>query len=163
MNVYLLLAVVSSFSMVFHPLHISVCEIDHDTNRNALEITTRIFTDDLELQIRTEEGDEQIDIINGINNKDRNRLIEAYLKRHITIWLDGTETAFKYLGSEEENGAMYCYMEITGVEKLGKVGVKNSILIDVFRDQVNLVHVSQGDKIKSMKLEGIYIQDEIDF
>ena len=41
--------IVTSF---WHPFHVSVCEIYHNSKTNSLEISMKLFTDDLELSIQ---------------------------------------------------------------------------------------------------------------
>ncbi|MEO1098652.1 MAG: DUF6702 family protein, partial [Bacteroidota bacterium] len=47
---------------ILHPLHVSVCEIEYDSNKKSLEIIQRIFLDDLESEIRLDLNQPELDI-----------------------------------------------------------------------------------------------------
>ena len=160
---YLGLTVLCLLSMAFHPLHVSICEIDHDQKRNTLEITARVFVDDLEAEIRSETGISDLDIIYDLDQEKRDLQLQQYFEKHLVVSLSGRESSIKYLGSEEESGAMFCYLEIANVEALGNIRVKYDVLLDFYDDQVNLVHISQGDKVKSLKMDPGTPEGEMDF
>ncbi|MDX1628346.1 MAG: DUF6702 family protein, partial [Fulvivirga sp.] len=69
----------------------------------------------------------------------------------------------KYLGHELEAGAIYVYMEVEKVRKLNSLTVRNEVLLPVFDDQVNLVHVKVDGKIRSMKLEEGDEEDQLNY
>ena len=161
MMVKILILTVISICGIWHPLHVSVCEIDFDQDRNALEITQRIFADDLEIELRRENGNE-LDFLNT-KSQQRDLLLEKYLSRHVQIQLEGQNKDFEYLGHEIENDAVFCYFQITNVSELKSISVKNDILLKVYNDQINLVHVSIEDNVKSMKLWVKESRSEVSF
>lgn len=140
----------SAFSL--HPIHVSVCDIEYDEERQALEVVQRIFLDDLEKAIRAQEGKPQLDITRPEGDKTTDEMVGKYLKDHFHITVNGKEESYNYLGHEIEADALYAYVEIEKVKKLKSVKVFSSILTDIYDDQVNLVHVKVSGKIRSMKL-----------
>ena len=52
MQQYLICAVFFFGSMAIHPFHVSVCEIEFDQKTEALQITQRIFLDDIETWVK---------------------------------------------------------------------------------------------------------------
>ena len=160
---YVVLTVVSLLFAALHPLHVSICELDYDQERKALEITQRIFLDDLELELRKETGKEKLDIVDGISSSERDEMVKSYLKKHLKVWLSGKEAQIDYLGHEMESDAIFCYLEIKKVRKIDLVKVMNDVLLNFYEDQINLIHVSEGDKVKSMRLHPKLKSSEIDF
>ncbi len=160
---YVLLAVSLLTLTGWHPLHVSVCEIDYDRERKALEITQRIFYDDLELELRKETGNETLDIVDGVTYEELDGLLEQYIQRHVSVFLEGKVADYDYLGHELEGDAVFCYFEITKVRKLNRIAVKNDILLNYYDDQINIVHISEKDKVRSMRLERKSPRDEIIF
>ena len=51
------------FQSVFHPFHVSVSDIKYKEDQKAIQISTRIFLDDLELALRAFTGNEKLDIM----------------------------------------------------------------------------------------------------
>jgi hypothetical protein len=138
--------------LFLHPIHASVTEINFSEKDNALQITSRIFVDDLEQSIRNKRKEPELDILlpkNGISTHD---LVVEYLKEHFKVKLDGKLQKLKLLGHEKEDAAIVCYIEIEKVKKFKAIEVFDDILMDLYEDQSNLVHVTYKGPIKSVRL-----------
>lgn len=136
-----------------HPVHVSVTDIEYDAERKALEMVSHIFLDDLENHIRLLQKDRFLDVLNPKGDKSSNDLIKNYFKERFKLVVNGKEQAYNFLGYEHEGAAIYVYVEVEKVKKLKSISVKNEVLLQLFDDQVNLVHVKVDGKIRSMKLE----------
>ena len=141
-----------SLAGLFHPIHLSVTEINYSEKDKALQISTRMFIDDLELSIQKEMKDDALDIIKPANGKTTDQFVSAYLQKHLKVKVDGKPQTLKYLGSEVEGLAIICYIEIPTVKKLKTVEVTNDVIMETHSDQSNLVHVTYKDKVKSVRL-----------
>ena len=151
LNFFFLVAAISSVGVI-HPLHVSVCEIEYDADSKSLEIIQRIFLDDLETQVRRDRSQPELDITLPGGGLSTDQLVESYLQRRLQFVVNGKQAEYRYLGHEIEGDVIFCYMEIEKVKKLRSLRVQSSILADVFDDQVNIVHVEVGRKLRSMKL-----------
>lgn len=147
-----MLSIFYSFLLLFHPLHISVTEIEYNEKAEALQIISRIFVDDLEVAIRAKIGSPELDILNPKNGLTTKGLIADYLKDHLKIRLDGKEQQLNFLGYEEENFAFICYIEIEKIKSFKVIEVENTVITETYDDQSNLVHVTYKGPIKSMRL-----------
>ncbi|HRK53875.1 MAG TPA: hypothetical protein PK185_08170 [Cyclobacteriaceae bacterium] len=147
-----MLSILYSFLLLFHPLHISVTEIEYNEKAEALQIISRIFVDDLEVAIRAKIGSPELDILNPKNGLTTKGLIADYLKDHLKIRLDGKEQQLNFLGYEEENFAFICYIEIEKIKSFKVIEVENTVITETYDDQSNLVHVTYKGPIKSMRL-----------
>jgi hypothetical protein len=135
-----------------HPVHMSVTEINYSEKDKALQITSRIFIDDLELSIRRDLQDEDLDLLKPDNGKTTDQLISAYLAKHLKVKVDGKQVVQKYLGSEVEDVAIICYIEIPNIKKLKTIETLNDVIQETHSDQSNLVHVTYKEKLKSLRL-----------
>ncbi|MBL6446304.1 hypothetical protein JMN32_08290 [Fulvivirga sp. 29W222] len=162
MRKYFMLVAVIFLSSFKHPIHVSVCDIEFDKERNALEIVQRIFLDDLELAVRNQQGDQMIDLLSPKGTTTDN-LVKAYLKAHFKISVNNKAETYSYLGHEVEGDALYAYMEIEKVKKLNSIQVYSAILTREHDDQVNLVHVEVDKKIKSLKLTNSNKTDQLEY
>ena len=135
-----------------HPVHLSVTEINYSDKDKALQITSRIFIDDLELSIQRELKDNDLDILNPANGKTTDQLVSAYLLKHLKVKVDNKVQSLKYLGHEIEGVAIICYIEISNIKKLKTVETLNDVIMETHSDQSNIVHVTYKEKIKSLRL-----------
>ena len=139
-------------SWMFHPLHVSVAEIEYDEKEKELEIMMRIFVDDLENAIRLQQNKNDLDILNPPVGSSTDKLISSYVLSHFKIDLDNKVQIIRYLGQEEEGEAVVCYLLVSNVKNLGAIEITNDILCELFDDQSNLVHVTSGEIVKSVRL-----------
>lgn len=146
-----LLILISIFIGV-HPLHVSVTEIDMDEKDKALEITMRVFIDDVELALRKKLNQPELDVLNLKNGLTLDQLMTDYLRDHLKISLDKKIQKIKYLGHEIEDEGFIFYNEVSAIKKWQTIEVQNDIIMETHSDQSNLVHVKVKDKIKSMRL-----------
>jgi hypothetical protein len=126
-----------------HPFHLSLTEIKWNKDSEQLEISQKIFWDDLEIALSAYH-DTSIDFLNPANKDLLNKQIEAYLLSQNKIWIDEKAVVIKYLGHEVEEDAAWFYLESEKVKEPTAVKVKNSLLIDPFADQKNVVQIYFG-------------------
>lgn len=135
-----------------HPLHVSVTEIKFDAKDKELEITVRIFLDDLEEAIRQERKQASLDITNPGTGLTVDLLVSNYLTTRLTAKVDNKVVVIKYLGHEIEGDAIVVYAYAPNVKKLKTIDVHHTTITEVYEDQSNLVHITVGDKTRSLRL-----------
>jgi hypothetical protein len=145
-----------------HPLHVSVTEIEFDEKEKRLEIMMRVFADDLELTMRKQFNQPELDIIKP-KDLTVDQMMSEYLKSHFNIAVEGKSQTIKYLGHEIEGEAFIFYMEVSNVKKLKTILVANDILMEIHNDQSNLIHVTVGGNIRSLRLISEKSKDKLTF
>lgn len=148
---YIISLIFSLNGILVHDFHISVCEIEYDEKSQSLEMTHRIFLDDLETTLVDWSGDESVDVYNPKDEKELNKLIGKYLLEKFTVKVNGNNNSMVFIGAESEDDIMYCYIELPKVEKLQSIHILNTILMDKFEDQINMVHIYRGEETTSTK------------
>ncbi len=145
-----------------HPMHVSVTEIDYDEKDKALEITMRVFIDDLETTMRKNINQPELDILNpkGITV---DQMMKDYLAKHFKVTLDNKAQVTTYLGHEREGDAFIFYIEVAKVKKWKTIQVQNDIITEMFEDQSNLVHVTVRGEVHSIRLTKNNPTDKLTF
>ena len=160
---YFLIICGAVFSLSFcHKFYVSICQIDFNSKTNSMEITFKIFTDDLENTLEAQ-GTGKLYLGSERESKDADRFIFNYLKTHFDLKVDNRPVQIKFLGKEVELDVTWCYIEVLDVEKITNITVTNSILIEQFEDQTNIVHVKVEKKQKSMLLHKARVSGSLDF
>lgn len=136
----------------FHPIHVSVTEIEYNEKNKSLQIISRIYIDDLELSVQKQAKNESLDLIEPKNGMTTDKLLSSYLKEHFKIKLDGKPAKINYLAYEIEDLAIICYLEIENVKKLKTLEVTNDVIQEIHGDQSNLVHITYKGPVKSFRL-----------
>jgi hypothetical protein len=143
---------VLAFSLCVHPMHVSVTEIDFDEKDKELEITSRIFIDDLEKTLQSELKQPELDLLNPQNGQTIDQMAGKYLAGHLRISLDGKPQKTEYLGHERDGEALIFYVLVSKVKKWKTIQVFNDVITATYDDQSNLVHVTVQETVKSLRL-----------
>lgn len=145
-----------------HPFYISVCQVDHNPDAAALEMSFRIFMDDLELALETM-GTERLHLGTERETEKADLYIGRYLARHVVIEINGRRASPAFLGKEVDPDAIWCYMEVENIPELESMTMTNTLLLETYEDQVNLVHVNANGQKKSLVFDIQQITQTLDF
>lgn len=135
-----------------HPFYVAVTEMNLNNKDKTLEISCKIFSDDLE-QIIEKSNRVQLDISTEKDKPNFDKLIPAYIKNHLTISIDGKPASLSYLGFEIDKESAYCYLQVENISSLKKIDVSNSLLHDLTPEQINIMHITVNGKRQSTKLD----------
>lgn len=135
-----------------HPFHVSTTEINHNAKDKDLEISCKIFLDDFESCL-SKQFHVKADLSAANMRTAMDSLIKKYLIGHLQIRADNKQMGLNYLGFEKDGEAANIYLEADNIVSVKKVSVVNSILQDMYDDQINIVHVIVGGNRKSTKLD----------
>lgn len=134
-----------------HKYYVSVTQIDYVKEKQAIQVTSRIFIDDFE-RLLQERYDDKIILNTGKDEKEIDLYIEKYIKSKFKIKVNGAVANYKFLGKEYEDDIIYCYIEIENVNEVKSFEVENRILFDLFNDQKNIVRTYINSKHKTFVL-----------
>ena len=128
------------FSWV-HPFHLSVTNIYYKEKEKIIQVEHRIFLDDLEEALRDYSGTEKLDIIED-DQENLNRLITEYLNERLAIVVKEKTIDLVFIGKEVEldQNVLWCYFEAQKVKKFDAFKVRQSVLLEKFSDQENIVN-----------------------
>jgi hypothetical protein len=149
-------------SAFLHPFYVSVTEIAHDKSKNELQVSCRIFADDLENAIK-KQYKAPLDIMHPANRAVADSLISVYLSKHLFITADGKAVHLQYLGYKIEEEAAWCFLAAEKVPAFKRAHVRNDILYNEHPNQINMIHVIQHEVRKSTKLDNPKADADFDF
>lgn len=135
-----------------HPFYIAVTEINLNTSDKTLEVSCKMFADDLE-QTLEKRNHAELDISAEKDKGKFDSYIPAYIRSHLSLAIDGKAASLSYIGFEKEKESAYCYFQVDNVSSLKKLEVNDSILHDFTSDQINIIHVTVNGKRQSTKLD----------
>jgi hypothetical protein len=150
----LLLIILPLFAFsIMHKFYVSVTNIQYSKEDNSLQITSRIFIDDLENVLEERYGVE-MNLATEKESEEANFYIEKYMRSKLVISADGKNKAFVFLGKKYDNDLIICYLEIEDIDLPSRrtLEVENDILTDLFEEQQNIVHFRISGKKKSFVL-----------
>jgi hypothetical protein len=155
MFILLLLLLSSKINTTLHPIHIAISELNYNEKSQSIEVMHKIFIDDLEKEIEKEFQSTAKDLSLKLNTKNQNpksdQFLKDYIEKKFKISIDGKYLPIQYIGKEYETDAVWLYFEIATVNPPKEIKITNSILINFYEDQDNLVHVKVLNEKKSLR------------
>jgi uncharacterized protein DUF6702 len=141
----------SSFMPVMHKYYLSLTEVHINTEKHTLDVSSKLFIDDLESELNKLSGKKN-DLSAAVKNKETEKLLYDYLEKNFKVNVGGKLQKLEYVGYEVEGDAVWCYLEVSKFRAQGTVSVLNTLLYEGFPEQSNLINVSQDGVSKSAKL-----------
>ncbi|TXI69183.1 DUF6702 family protein [Flavobacterium sp. UBA6195] len=139
-----LVVLLSSFA--WHKFYVSVTQIDFVPNKKRVEITSRIFIDDLEKALE-KKFKKKFYITSTKEIENSEILIQEYLKEKIKISINKKAQNIEYLAREVEGDVLIFYTKIAISKKINTFEIYNSLLTDLYKEQQNIVHLNiNGNK-----------------
>lgn len=125
-----------------HEFHVSKSQIEYNEAQQSLQISMHIFLDDLEIAIEESGGGKHF-LCTEKETEDAVTILRKYLTQQFIINVDGTTKSYDFIGKElsEDLAAIWCYLEIKDIQTPTSMEVTNRILMDLYDDQKNIVHI----------------------
>ncbi len=145
-----------------HPIYVSVVEIEHNVKGKTLEVSCKLFTDDLEKVLRSTYK-VPVDLINPKDRPGMDKLINDYVQKHFRIIADNRVLNLKYIGYEQDEEGILSYYEAENVPQVKNMRIFNNLLYEYKPEQMGLVHVTVNGTRKSTKMVNPADQAELQF
>ncbi len=136
----------------YHPVYVTVTEIEHNVKDKTLEISCKFFTDDLEKTLR-QNYKEHIDLQDAGYTEAINRLLAKYIPGHLKINADKKPLSLSYVGYQIIKGETYAFFETPVAANLKTINIYQDLLFEYQEQQLGIVHVTENGKTKSAKLQ----------
>jgi hypothetical protein len=138
--------------MLLHPFYVSKIEINHNTKDKSLELSIRVFTDDLETTLQ-KFGSTKIDLSKKEQAAVNDKLIKEYVHKNLQLMVDKRSVNLEYVGYEINKESTWLYFEVDNVPILKELQVNCSLLYDYKTEQMNIIQVKANGKDESYKLD----------
>jgi hypothetical protein len=129
---------------VLHKFYLSNTSIEFNAQNRAIEITSKIFTDDLEHAIEA-----QCYCHHSLYPQAPEvfELVKKYIGEKLSLQVGGRNVVLNFLGYSVDNDMTTLFIEGSYFEP-NQVIVNNTILLELFSDQQNIVEVRWNGQSK---------------
>ncbi|CAH0997052.1 hypothetical protein EMA8858_03189 [Emticicia aquatica] len=145
-----------------HAFHTSLTEIQFNAKEKSLEISIRMFTDDLETALTKANNGQKIMI--GGKNDNSDAILNKYIQQHFAIITPQKQKkTLTVLGKELEGDATWVYVEMPNNQDFKGHILYNNLMQELFDDQTNLVNFMYLSNKKTFLFNAKTKSAEIDF
>ncbi len=145
-----------------HKFYVSTTNIEYVAKKESLQIITKIFIDDVE-DVLQERYDSSISIATTKETERDIEYLKKYILQKLKVNVNGKPVKLDYIGREYDIDVANVYIEITGVTELRSIEVKNEVLMDLFEEQQNIIHIKTPEMRRSFILEKNNPKDMLNF
>jgi len=157
---FFLVILLSSFA--WHKFYVSVTQIDYMPNKKRIEISHRIFIDDLEKALE-KKYKKKVYLTSTKELPEAETLIKNYLKENVKISINKKPQEIIYLAREVEGDVLIFYTKIAISKKINTFEIFNSLLTNIYDEQQNIVHVNINSNKNSFLFTNSDTQQKIDY
>ena len=156
----ILFVVLCSFAV--HKFYVAIYQVNYEPKKKELQITTRIFIDDLEKALETK-FHKKIYLATSKEIPQTDDLIKSYLNEKFRISVNSSSKSLKFLGKETEDNVLICYLTTPVSEKINTVTIHNSVLTETYEEQQNIVHFKVNGNKKTVLMTDSEPDEQIEF
>lgn len=142
-------------SFVLHKFYVSIYQIDFVPEKKRVEITARIFMDDLNLAL-----DQEFNTKSQLGEKSETNqdllVLQKYLAKHLRVSIDGKEQILVFLSKEIDNNVVVVYLKINDIKKISTFKIYNNALLELYSDQQNIIQTNFYNKKRNFIFTGDY-------
>jgi hypothetical protein len=133
-----------------HPVHVSSTQVDLSRDGRSLEVTVRLFTDDLEEALKATGRPVSV---HKAPSAVVDSALSAYVGERVQFGLDGAALARgRLIGHEQEDDATLVFVEVPLRTKPVRIAIAQRVLLEQYDDQTNLLHLRFGTVKRSALL-----------
>ncbi len=153
LKISLLILVLPLLSFTAHKFYVSVTNVAYSEKDDAIQITSRVFIDDLDAVLL-----ERYDIEGKLGTEEEsesaNAYLEKYLRKKFQFYINGEEVNYTFIGKKYDTDVCIFYLEVPKINfpAVKSIEIQNQVLTDLFDEQQNVVHFKIKENKKSFVL-----------
>lgn len=140
-----------------HKFYVSVTNVGYSDKDDALQITSRLFIDDLDQLLK-----ERYEIDARLSTDEESELADQYLEKYLRakfkVEINEESRSYVLVGRKYDNDVCIFYLEIESfnLPSVKSIQIQNELLTDIYDEQQNVVHF----KINEMKKSFVLIKSD---
>jgi len=142
----MILAAVMAFHSWFHPVHVSLLNVDINPEAGKIEIVFKLYSEDIQ-QLILNKYNVDLNLANKVDPSDKVKFINEYIEESFVMRINGTKIeTWNYTTNEMNEESIWLYYKSTCPGNIKEVSITDSVMMDFFEDQTNMVIVSYSGK-----------------
>jgi len=133
-----------------HKYYVGHCQIETNIPKKRLEITIRLFDDDVEKAF--DKSGKKLHFTNHQPSIDSFKLLQECLHAHFKIGINQKPATYKLNSIENEDQVVVFYVSVPNCTQFVPLQIRNTLLIETFPDQQHLITFKNGTDQQSATL-----------
>lgn len=150
-----LLLLLTSFEL--HKFYVSIYQINYVAEKKMLQITSRIFVDDLN-KVLAEKYNTKVFLGEKEESQKDLDLLKKYMAEKFKIKVNGKYKIIHLANKEMEGNVLICYYNAKDISKVKEMEIENAALLELNDEQQNIIHTNNGGVKKSLLFSGTSVK-----
>ena len=146
-----LVLLISLNSFNIHKFYVSIYQINFVPEKKMLQITSRIFIDDLNT-VLSRKYNTKTHVSEKNETQQDLDLMQKYILENFSIKINGQPKTINFKSKEVENNIIICYFNCRDINKVRTFEVQNTVLLDLNSEQQNIIQTTFYGKKSSLLL-----------
>ena len=148
---HLIILIFLTFSgILFHPVHVSITNINFDSELNAIEVSFQFFNDDFKNTVLINTGIQVILKENQEPDEECIKAINKYILSNFGIIINNeNKMNFNFHSLKKNEESIWLYYRSGNLNDIiNNIHIENTLMLDVFPDQKNLLILDINGKAR---------------
>ena len=141
-----------SSSSNLHDYYVSSTEVVFTEDKQQLQVTTRVFIEDLEAYFNSQTED-KIQLQPDLEPAKIDSLVHIFFKNNFNLFFNKKKVAINYIGRQYKEDQILIFAEAAEVSPPSSFEIHNTILIPFRMGQQNIVHLKTTNTKKSFLMD----------
>ena len=121
---FLLIAIICCFGFTSHKFYTAIYQINFVPKKKMLQITTRIFIDDLNEALENKFHKNTF-LASDKETPEDVDLLKKYFSEKFTLKINGQQKPMLFVSKEVEDNILICYLKCVDISKITTLDVQN--------------------------------------
>lgn len=144
-----------------HKFYVSIYQINFAPEKKMLQITSRIFLDDLNEAVQSKTK-QKMNLGETSETPEQQKRMVDYMLSNLQIRVNGKPVTVEFRSKEIQDNVMICYFRATGVASVKSLWIRNRNLFDYVTEQQNIIQTTINGKKNSLLLTIDNPEDKLD-
>ena len=122
---------ITLMNFVVSELYTSITKVDYIEGNKTLKFTTKVNTNHISNTLKI-----------SPNTTDFEAEVRKYISKNFNIFINGDNKNLVFTGNQISGEYVWIYFETPNVENISNLKIKNSILLESYPKQLNMVNIS---------------------
>jgi hypothetical protein len=127
-----------------HKFYVSNTIAQFNQVTGSLEITMKVFTDDLEFALEKAFGEREKIEMGVLSDPDQKDKFHRYFAQHFTLNANGRPLQAMFIGAETDLDLSYIYFEYPNFQPFNSLDITNDMFLELYEEQVNILHLKMA-------------------
>jgi hypothetical protein len=144
---------VLSAQAIAHPLKMAYTAVKYLPEKKCFEISHRVFQDDFEATLQNGYG-YRGDVFTKQNELNTRKAVDGFFEKNFYILFNGQRLRNKYIRTEQKHDMgiiVYYETQTIAVANIKSVEVFNFIMMESFKEQVNMFNLKINSTVNSTR------------